>query len=266
MEPLRILLLDVSHVTLETTVDMLEYPIGLLYVGTALKEAYGDRIDLRVESYEYKNGGIERVREMLEEWSPDVLGLRSLTMGRRPLHEIAQLARHECAIPLVVAGGPHASDNPVWLSWGVAEYVRMTGDHTILDEVAPYAYSEFPFAKLPRNKQGWGHLYHRTTRSDTGPIRIVPPPGRIVKVNYEYGYVIIDRGRKDNIRPNLELTVSRERAYIGQLVVSRVYKDYAVAEILPNQAGGLVISGDTATFLPDPIKEGLPDRLRTRVR
>ncbi|MCM8761411.1 MAG: hypothetical protein NC933_04690, partial [Candidatus Omnitrophica bacterium] len=61
----------------------------------------------------------------------------------------------------------HASDNPVWLAWGVAEYIRMTGDYTVLDEMTPYAYSEFPFAKLPRNKQGWGHLYHRTTRSDT---------------------------------------------------------------------------------------------------
>jgi len=61
----------------------------------------------------------------------------------------------------------HASDNPVWMAWGVAEYIRMTGDTSILDEMTYYAYSEFPFAKLPRNKQGWGHLYHRTTRSDT---------------------------------------------------------------------------------------------------
>jgi len=61
----------------------------------------------------------------------------------------------------------HASDNPVWLSWGVAEYVRATGDHSILDEMTSYVESEFPFAKLPKNKQGWGHLYHRTTRSDT---------------------------------------------------------------------------------------------------
>ncbi len=61
----------------------------------------------------------------------------------------------------------HASDNPVWLAWGVAEYIRMTGDRSILDEMTFYAYSEFPFAKLPKNKQGWGHLYHRTTRSDT---------------------------------------------------------------------------------------------------
>jgi len=61
----------------------------------------------------------------------------------------------------------HASDNPLWLAWGTAEYVRATGDHTILDEMAAYLVSEFPFSPLPKNKQGWGHLYHRTTRADT---------------------------------------------------------------------------------------------------
>jgi radical SAM superfamily enzyme YgiQ (UPF0313 family) len=112
MDPLRVLLLDVSHVTLETSVDMLEYPIGLLYVGTALKEAFGDRIELRIESYEHKRAGIERVDEILREWRPDLLGMRALTMGRRPLHEIARLARDRYGVPVIVAGGPHASDNP----------------------------------------------------------------------------------------------------------------------------------------------------------
>ena len=61
----------------------------------------------------------------------------------------------------------HASDNPLWLAWGAVEYVGATGDHTILDEMTPYVVSEFPFAPLPKNKQGWGHLYHRVTRADT---------------------------------------------------------------------------------------------------
>ncbi len=61
----------------------------------------------------------------------------------------------------------HASDNPLWLAWAAVEYIRMTGDDTILDEMASYVMSEFPFAQLPKNKGGWGHLYHRTTRGDT---------------------------------------------------------------------------------------------------
>ncbi len=61
----------------------------------------------------------------------------------------------------------HASDNPVWLAWGVVEYIKATGDHSILDEMTSYVVSEFPFAPLPKNKQGWGHLYHRSTRADS---------------------------------------------------------------------------------------------------
>jgi cyclic beta-1,2-glucan synthetase len=61
----------------------------------------------------------------------------------------------------------HASDNPAWLAWGVAEYIKATADDSILDEMTSYVVSEFPFAKLPKNKQGWGHFYHRSTRADT---------------------------------------------------------------------------------------------------
>ncbi|MBI4372100.1 MAG: hypothetical protein HY585_00025 [Candidatus Omnitrophica bacterium] len=61
----------------------------------------------------------------------------------------------------------HASDNPLWLPWAVTEYLQETGDETILDEMASYVVSEFPFADLPKNKQGWGHLYHRSTLADS---------------------------------------------------------------------------------------------------
>ncbi|HQB94449.1 MAG TPA: hypothetical protein PK997_04470, partial [Candidatus Omnitrophota bacterium] len=61
----------------------------------------------------------------------------------------------------------HASDNLLWIAWGVGEYIRITGDDTILDEMTSYVTSEFPFAPLPKNKHGWGALYGRSTRADT---------------------------------------------------------------------------------------------------
>ncbi len=112
MRPLRILLLDINNVTLDTAVDMVEYPIGLLYVATILKQAYGDRVDVRIESYDHKRGGLARAEQLLAEHAPEVLGLRSLTMGRHPLHQIAEAAKSEYRVPMVFAGGPHASDNP----------------------------------------------------------------------------------------------------------------------------------------------------------
>ncbi len=61
----------------------------------------------------------------------------------------------------------HASDNPLWLTWATFEYIKATNDVSILDEKTSYVWSEFPFADLPKNKEGWGHLYHRSTMADT---------------------------------------------------------------------------------------------------
>jgi radical SAM superfamily enzyme YgiQ (UPF0313 family) len=112
VKTLRVLLVDVSNVTLDTTVDMLEYPLGLVYVGTALREAFGEKVNVRIESFEHKTGAVAGLETILAEYRPDVLGLRSLTMGREPLHRIASLAKSEHGISYVIAGGPHASDNP----------------------------------------------------------------------------------------------------------------------------------------------------------
>ncbi len=61
----------------------------------------------------------------------------------------------------------NASDNLLWLVWGTVEYIKSTGDYSILDEVTSYVYSEDPFEKLPKNPHGVGGLYGRSTRSDT---------------------------------------------------------------------------------------------------
>ncbi|MBL0058013.1 MAG: hypothetical protein IPP35_02600 [Elusimicrobia bacterium] len=61
----------------------------------------------------------------------------------------------------------HASDNLLWLAWGAAEYVRMTGDASILDERTSYLKAENPFLPLPKNKHGWGTIYLRSTVEDT---------------------------------------------------------------------------------------------------
>ncbi len=55
-----------------------------------------------------------------------------------------------------LASRSHASDNLLWLGWGVAEYVRMAGDETILDERVPYLDTETPLLPLPEGKGGMG--------------------------------------------------------------------------------------------------------------
>jgi len=65
------------------------------------------------------------------------------------------------------ASRSHASDNLLWLGWGVSEYVRMTGDKTLLDERVTYLQSETPLPPLPEGKHGMGFFPHRSPLADT---------------------------------------------------------------------------------------------------
>ncbi|HOW28525.1 MAG TPA: hypothetical protein PK876_08505 [Elusimicrobiota bacterium] len=61
----------------------------------------------------------------------------------------------------------HASDNLLWLAWGASEYVKATGDETLLDEMTSYLESENPFQPLPKMKHGWGSIYLRSAKKDS---------------------------------------------------------------------------------------------------
>ncbi len=85
-------------------------------------------------------------------------------------------------------------------------------------------------------------------------------------MNYEYNFIIINRGRDDSMKPNLKLTVSRGKEFIAEAIISRVYTNHAVAEILPNQIGGLVLQDDRVAYLPDPVEAELPVRAKPAIR
>jgi cyclic beta-1,2-glucan synthetase len=65
------------------------------------------------------------------------------------------------------AGRTHASDNLLWLVWGVVEYVQATGADSILDERTPYLEAEQPLPPLPAGKHGMGFDPLRSAWEDT---------------------------------------------------------------------------------------------------
>ncbi len=65
------------------------------------------------------------------------------------------------------ASRSHASDNLLWLGWGVSEYVRMSGDNSLLDEQVTYLDSEVPLPPLPHGKHGMGFCPLRSPVADS---------------------------------------------------------------------------------------------------
>ena len=85
MRAVRILLMDINRVSLDTSTDMLEYPLGLIYIAAALNRDLGEKVEVRIESYHDDPENWPQVEEVLRSWQPEVLGLRSLTMGEKAL-------------------------------------------------------------------------------------------------------------------------------------------------------------------------------------
>ncbi len=61
----------------------------------------------------------------------------------------------------------HASDNLLWLGWATAEYIRLTGDESILDETRPYLEAETPLPRLPEGRHGMGLFARISPRAET---------------------------------------------------------------------------------------------------
>ncbi len=146
MKNCRILLIDINRISLDTSRDMLEYPLGLLYLSASLKKAFGNRVDTKIMSYDARRHDDDDVRGWIREYRPDILGLRSLTMGRGILHKIAGIAKDICDLPLVIAGGPHATDSPLDVMENKAFDIAAIGEgeETIVDIVHAYMNNECP--------------------------------------------------------------------------------------------------------------------------
>jgi amino acid adenylation domain-containing protein len=85
--------------------------LGLVYLLTDLKRRFGSAIDGRI----YKSGNdfnsFEELKELVEQFNPDLVGIRTLTFFREFLHETAALLRQWGVDVPIITGGPYASSD-----------------------------------------------------------------------------------------------------------------------------------------------------------
>ncbi|MCP4214101.1 MAG: amino acid adenylation domain-containing protein [bacterium] len=111
----RILLMDLSQLFVEETggmlYDVIEEPLGLMYLMTYLNHTLGDRIEGKVVKSRVDFENYQQLGEMLEEFKPDIIGIRTLTYYKDFFHRTVSFIR-QCGIDCtIVAGGPYATSD-----------------------------------------------------------------------------------------------------------------------------------------------------------
>lgn len=111
----RILLMDLSQLFIEETggmlYDVIEEPLGLMYLMTDLMHTYGSRIHGKVIKSRVDFKSLEELRGMIEEFNPHLIGIRTLTYYKEFFHRTVSVIRQSGIHVPIIAGGPYATSD-----------------------------------------------------------------------------------------------------------------------------------------------------------
>jgi amino acid adenylation domain-containing protein len=111
---LRILLLDLSQFFSSETdmlYDVVEAPLGLMYLLTYLNHHFGEKVDGRIAKSRIDFDSYGELQRLLEELKPEIIGLRCLTFHKDFFHRTIAMIRHWGSKALIVTGGPYATSD-----------------------------------------------------------------------------------------------------------------------------------------------------------
>jgi amino acid adenylation domain-containing protein len=111
---LRVLLLDLSQFfTGESDMlyDVVEAPLGLMYLMTCINRQFGSRVKGKIAKSRIDFDNYDRLQALLEEFEPDIIGIRTLTFYKEFFHRTtAVIANWGFDVP-IIAGGPYATSD-----------------------------------------------------------------------------------------------------------------------------------------------------------
>jgi amino acid adenylation domain-containing protein len=111
---LRILFLDLSQYFSgeeHMLYDVVEPPLGLMYLLTYLYSRFGEKINGKIAKSRIDFDNYHSLRILLEDFKPDIIGIRTLTLYKDFFHRTVSMIRQwGIAVP-ILAGGPYASSD-----------------------------------------------------------------------------------------------------------------------------------------------------------
>jgi amino acid adenylation domain-containing protein len=110
----RVLLLDLSqHFSWEADQvnDLLEPPLGLIYLMTYLNRQFGDKINGKIAKAQIDFDNYAELKSLLEDFQPDVIGIRTLSLYKDFFHKTVGIIRQWGIEVPIISGGPYATSS-----------------------------------------------------------------------------------------------------------------------------------------------------------
>jgi amino acid adenylation domain-containing protein/non-ribosomal peptide synthase protein (TIGR01720 family) len=204
-DALKILLLDLSQFFSNGTdmlYDVVDAPLGLLYILTYLNRELGKKIKGKILKPRIDFDSYEELKEVLMEFKPDLIGVRSLSYYKDFMHETtAAIRRWGIDVP-IIAGGPYPT----------VDYETMLQDENI--NLAVLSEGEITFCELVKKMiENGKKLPGEEVLKDIPGIAFIPRD-RITR--RKTGREIIHRDGDDFARIPLELKKDNTRPYTGK--------------------------------------------------
>ncbi|MGD2090924.1 MAG: amino acid adenylation domain-containing protein [Candidatus Aminicenantes bacterium] len=109
---LRVLLLDLSQKFSKdrNRIDlMVEPPLGLMYLLTYINQQFGNKINGKIAKSMIDFDNYEEFKQLLTEFKPEVIGIRTFTFTKEFFHKSVSLIRQWGFDGTIITGGPYAT-------------------------------------------------------------------------------------------------------------------------------------------------------------
>ncbi|NIM18027.1 MAG: amino acid adenylation domain-containing protein [Candidatus Aminicenantes bacterium] len=113
-DALRVLILDLStffSIEKDVFYNMVEPPLGPMYILTYLTHHLGSKINGKIIKSRLDFDNYQELRDLLSEFKPDVIGVRTLTYYKDFFHKTIDVIRQYGIDVPIIAGGPYATSD-----------------------------------------------------------------------------------------------------------------------------------------------------------
>jgi amino acid adenylation domain-containing protein len=113
-DALKILLLDLSQLYSSDAslfYDVVEPPLGLMSLLTNLNRQFGTNLNGRIAKARIDFDSHHELRQLVEQFNPDLIGIRTLSLYQEFFHETIALLRQWGITAPIITGGPYATSS-----------------------------------------------------------------------------------------------------------------------------------------------------------